>query len=474
MKTTIKELDYDTEKQLLQTHERYFAQKVFGYIVAEHHNKMLNHIHNTHQTLILAPRGSGKTKISDISHIAFKILNNPNERLLLLSDTHNHGTRFLGSVKAVLETSPTIKKFYGNVIGSKWTDMEITTSLRTDESITEATVTATGIYGSYVTSGHFTEIVCDDLITFENSASLLQRTRMEDRFKTTLLPTLLNNAPIRVIGTRYHFNDLYGFLIKTLKYEPLILPAIIDMGMPNERSIWPDFMPLHTKVVNGIRIKGLYEIKEDIGSLIFGLQYQNDTKLQESGTIFRWEWFNFYTETPPNLKIYQAADLAISKKDTADFFVLLTLGIDNAGNIYILDIFRQRGITFNAQLEIISKKAAEWKPLKIAIEDNGYQAALVQEAQRLSLLPIVPLRTTKDKVMRAQMRSGLVESGRVFVKHGMHEFVSELILIRDTKGIDDQFDAFDFALTVAEMKGSEESIQESYYIPGFDAGNEFY
>jgi predicted phage terminase large subunit-like protein len=345
--------------------------------------------------------------------------------------------------------------------------MEINMALRTDESITEASITATGIYGSYVTSGHFTEIVCDDLITFENSASLLQRTRMEDRFKTTLLPTLLNNAPIRVIGTRYHFNDLYGFLIKTLKYEPLILPAIKDIGTPNECSIWPDFMPLHTNIVNGVRIKGLYEIKADIGSLIFSLQFQNDTKLQESGTIFRWEWFNFYTEMPPNLKIYQAADLAISKRDTADFFVLLTLGIDNAGNIYILDIYRKRGVTFNSQLDVIFKKAAEWKPLKIAIEDNGYQAALVQEAQRLSLLPIVPLRTTKDKIMRAQMRSGLVESGRVFVKRDMHDFISELVLFSDATGVDDQFDAFDMCLTVAESK-SEEAIQEGYYIPEFD------
>lgn len=457
------ELDYDTEKQLLQTSETYFAQKVFGYITAEHHKKMINHIHDTHQTLILAPRGCGKTKICDQSHIAFKIVNNPNERLLLLSDTHGHGTRFLGTIKAVLTTSPIVKKFYGDIIGSKWTDMEITTALRTNNSLTEATVTATGIYGSYVTSGHFTEIVCDDLVTFENSASLLQRTRMEDRFKTTLLPTLLPNAPIRVVGTRYHFNDLYGFLIKTLKYDKLIMPAIIGMGTPNECSIWPDMMPLHSKIINGVPIKGLLEIKEDIGSLIFGLQYQNDTKLQEAGSIFKWEWFQSYEQTPLNLKIYQAADLAISKKDTADFFVLITIGIDNDGNIFILDIYRERGMSFNSQVELIIKKAKEWSPIRIAIEDNGYQAALVQEAQRLSLLPIVPLRTTKDKVMRAQQRSGLAESGRVHVKQGMHDFVSELVLLSDTNGIDDQFDAWDFALTAAES--DVPPAPEDYFLP---------
>ena len=469
---TIKTIDYEIEKQLLQTSETYFAQSVFRYITAEHHKKMIGHISDTHQTLILAPRGCGKTKICDQSHIAFKILNNPNERLLLLSDSHSHGTRFLNTIKAVLTTSPIVKKYYGDIIGSKWTDMEITTSLRTDESLTEASVTATGIYGSYVTSGHFTEIVCDDLITFENSASLLQRTRMEDRFKTTLLPTLLPNAPIRVIGTRYHFNDLYGFLIKTLNYEKLILPAIIDMGTPNERSIWPDFMPLHSKVVNGVKIKGLYEIKEDIGSLIFGLQFQNDTKLQESGSIFKWEWFQFYENIPSGLKIYQGADLAISKRDTADFFVLITIGIDSVGNIFVLDIYRERGISFNSQVELIIKKAQEWSPLKIAIEDNGYQAALVQEAQRLSLLPIIPSTTSKDKIMRAQQRSGLVESGRVYVKRGMHDFVSELVLLSDTTGIDDQFDAFDFALTVAESQ-QVEVVPSENYVPEFDLPGEY-
>ena len=467
MKKQYKTLDHDTEKQLLQTSESYFAQKVFRYITAEHHKKMIDHIHNTHKTLILAPRGCGKTKICDMSHIAYKILNNPNERLLLLSDSHNHGTRFLNTIKAVLTTSPIVKEYYGDIIGSKWTDMEITTSLRTDESITEASVTATGIYGSYVTSGHFTEIVCDDLITFENSASLLQRSRMEDRFKTTLLPTLLNNAPIRVIGTRYHFNDLYGFLIKTLKYETLLMPAIIDMGTLNERSIWEDQMPLHSKVVNGVKIKGLLEIKEDIGSLIFSLQFQNDTKLQESGSIFKWEWFQRYEETPPKLKIYQGIDLAISKKDTADFFVIVTIGIDPAGNIYVLDIYRQRGVSFNTQRELVIKKAEEFQPLKIGIEDNGYQAVLAQEVQRLTLLPIVPLPTSKDKVMRAQARSGLVEGGRVYVKSGMHDFVSELVLLCDTTGIDDQFDAFDFCLTVAESKNIR-AAPEEYYVPEFD------
>jgi predicted phage terminase large subunit-like protein len=258
-------------------------------------------------------------------------------------------------------------------------------------------------------------------------------------------------------------------LIKDLKYSALIMPAILDEGTPKERSLWPEFMPLRTKTINSIKIKGLLDIKADIGSLIFGLQYQNDTKLQESGTIFKWEWFNFYRgeDLPKRLKIYQGADLAISKKDTADYFVILTLGIDELGNVYIIDIFRTRGLSFRAQVEAVIKKAEEWKPIKIGIENNSYQAALAQEVERLSLLPVIELTTIKDKILRAQIRSGLVEGGRVYVKPDMHSFVSELTLLDASVEHDDMFDAFDFALTVAETKASD-AIQEGYYQPEFD------
>ena len=284
-----------SEAELLKYSEAYFANRVFGYIIAEHHSAMIKHMQTSNATLILAPRGCGKTKICDISHIAFEVINKPNSRILLLSDTHKHATRFLATIKNVLQSSPIVKQHYGNVVGDKWTENEVTTELRTDASITEATVTATGMYGSFVTSGHFTEVVCDDLINFDNSRSALQRDKTEDWFKTTLLPTLLPDAPIRVIGTRYGHLDLYHTLMETMGYKPLKLSAIIDEGTPNERSIWPELMPLKTKTVNGVRIKGLLDIKEDIGSLIFQMQYQNDTTLEESGSIFKYVDFKYYS-----------------------------------------------------------------------------------------------------------------------------------------------------------------------------------
>lgn len=464
-----------SEGELLRASPAYFINRVFGYIIAPHHYKILEHFNESKTTLDLAPRGSGKSRVGNIGYASWCICNQPNARLLILSDTDGHSVRFLSTIKNVLASSPVIEKYYGKIMGPQWSDHQITTALRTDKSISEASITALGALSGAVTSGHYTHIFCDDLNNFENTRTLGMRMRAKTFFKTTVMPTLLPGGEIRTLGTRYHYDDLYAMFMKELGYHTLIQPAIVDQGTPNERSIWESFMPLHTRVIKGVEVKGLIEIRDGtpggsdsgIGSLIFNLQYMNDTTLQESGVIFMYDWFNFYDNPPRGLRIYQGVDLAISKKDTADFFVILTIGIDNDGNVYILDIYRRRGVSFNEQIALVIKKAEEWKPLKIGIETTAYQAVLAQEVARLTLLPVLEISTTKDKVMRAQMRSGLVESGRVYVKTNMHGFVSELTMFDNDAEFDDMFDTFDFALTAAESKNIR-AAPEEYYVPEFD------
>lgn len=464
-----------TEEQLLRDSPSYFIDKVFNYKIAPHHFNILEHFKMSALTLDLAPRGCGKSRISTIGYTAWIICNNPDARVLILSDVDAHAVRFLGTIKSVLETSPIIETYYGKIHGPQWSDHQITTSLRTDKSISEASITALGHLSGAVTSGHYSHIFVDDIVTFDNTRTVGMRERSKNFFKTTVLPTLLPGGEIRAVGTRYHFNDIYDMFIKELGYNLQNQVAILDIGTLKERSIWEAFMPLHTRIINGRKVKGLIEIRDGepggtdsgIGSLIFNLQYMNSCELQESGVIFKYDWFNFFDIRPSGLRVYQGVDLAISKANTADFFVILTLGIDNAGNVYILDIYRKRNVSFNDQVKLVLQKAEEWKPLKIGIEINAYQVALAQEVERLSLLPVIELPTSKDKTLRAQMRSGLVESRRVFVEPGMHDFIAELILMPDGAN-DDMFDGFDLALTVAEGKGNEEAIQEGYYTPEFD------
>jgi len=169
-------------------------------------------------------------------------------------------------------------------------------------------------------------------------------------------------------------------------------------------------------------------------------------------------------------RVYQGCDLAVSTKNSADYFCIVTIGISEDGKIFVLNVFREKGISFHNQINAIIKKSAEWRPLKIAVENNSYQAVLSQELQRLTLLPIVPITTLKDKIMRAQGRSALVETHRVYVAHNMHSFTSELVML-DPNGSsehDDQFDSLDLALTVSETVTPEYTGSGDYFVPEFD------
>ena len=392
------------EEQYLRDSPEQFIKRIFNYRLAPLHIAILEQYRAHQETLYLAPRGSGKTRIGNIGYSAWKAVNNPDIRILILSDTDTHATRFLGTVKAVFETHPLLKQYYGDLRGGKWTDHEIVLKTRTDNSLTEATISAMGMYSGAVTTGHYDIIIPDDLINFDNTRTEGQRERAKEWFMTTMLPTLLPGGEIHCLGTRYHYNDLWDMVTNVLGYNTQIQAAIIDESTPNERSYWEWHMPLHTKRVDRRKIKGLIEIRDGdesgggIGSVIFNLQYQNDVELMKKGRIFEYNWFKFYDTVPKDLEIYQGIDLAISKADTAAFFVILTLGRDIAGNIYILDIYHERGVSFNTQRLMIAKKAEEWKPIRIGIETNAYQEALAQEVERLTLLPLFEIKTTQDKI----------------------------------------------------------------------------
>ena len=165
--------------------------------------------------------------------------------------------------------------------------------------------------------------------------------------------------------------------------------------------------------------------------------------------------------------IFQGVDSAVSAKASADYFALVTIGKSSDGRIFVLDVFRERGVSFHNQVSMIIKKAAEFKPLKIGIEGNSFEAFLSQELQRVTLLPIIPLQTVKDKVLRAQARSALVETHRVYISPSMHSLIEEFVLFPDGEH-DDIVDGVLLALEVSEDTTPEYSGSGDYFIPEFD------
>lgn len=385
------------------------------------------------RTIDLAPRGFGKSTIGDITYCIWRIIQNRNIRILIVSNTQSQAEAFLREIKHHLEYNMRLIEIYGTFKSKKWTESELIVKGRTT-SAKEGTVTALGASGAVI-SKHFDVIIADDLVDFENARTQLQRNKLNDWYSTALLPCLEPDGHLHILGTRYHPTDLYQKFLDNEQYHTNIQSAI----QPDGASLWEVKFNVNT----------LQSLKHELGSIIFNMQYQNDVELAKQGRIFQYNWFNFYIceDLPPiaALDIYMGVDLAISKKETADYFVIMILGISKTNDIYVLDILHER-LSFLEQITAIKDMSAKWDPIRIGVESNAYQDAMSGVLIDTTSLPIKKLITVKDKVTRAQSRSALFENGKVHVRLAMTDMVDELCLFPDADH-DDYFDAFDLAIT---------------------------
>lgn len=445
-------------KSLLVHSPEYFINKVFSYRTDGCHGQMLDFLIDAKYGMLLCPRGHGKSKMAQ-GLVAWLAINNPNIRIIIVSDTDTKARLFLTTIKNILEYSPIIKKYYGdNVIGSPWTENAITIAGRT-QIHTEPTILSAGAGSGKITGMHADVILCDDIESFDSARSELQRGRLQDWYKTTLSPVILSSGKIIVCGTRYHFADIYSMLESEFSFDKLILPAIDKEG----RALCEWLIPLNDKFdeKGKLKIKGLSTIKAELGSVIYSLQYNNDTTLLAAGTIFKYEDFRFYNRVifeDNNIyielldgsrellkRIVIGIDLAISEKQTADYTAMMIMGKTEKGNIYVLDYINQR-LTFNKQLHLIENLVDKWEPNEVVIEQVAYQAAMIDELRRRGGLKIIPITPTRDKIARSYLVSGMVESRLVYFKQKGHTDVTDNLTIFPDGTHDDITDAFVYGL----------------------------
>lgn len=408
--------------------------RLLGFEVASVHMRLAESI-GLDRSLALAPRGFGKSSLLSVVRCIFEIVRNPDIRVLLASNTHSQAAAFVGEVRGHLEGNPIFRQIFGDLVGRKWTDRELVTSARR-RIAKEPTIFATGVDGALI-SRHFDLVICDDIVDEENSRTRARREKLRTWFFKVLLPCLEPEAKLCLVGTRYHYRDLYGHLIASGFFPSVTIIRAIDA---EGKSPWPEKFP----------VERLERIRRDAGTVIFNAQYQNDTEAMK-GAIFKEDWLRFYHMLPSQLRIYQGVDLAISRESGSDFFSIVTVGVDIWGNIYVIDCYQAR-LSFKQQTAAIVERFLQFDPIRVAIESNAYQAAQAERVKELGAVRVTKVFTTRDKLSRAWKLSALFEDHRVWLGPNMHELVEQLLTIPQCEH-DDLFDALDLAIGISSSYG---------------------
>ena len=431
--------------------------------------------------LITMPPRHAKRTFATILFPAYYIARNPTRQVMSSSYNSQLAVDFGRQVKSIVEEK-TITQAFPDFI------------LRTDSRAADVWRTEAG--GAYfgggvggTTSGRPANllIIDDPIKSREDAESMTLRNKTWNYYTsalTTRLQPQTDGGPPKqiIILTRWHPDDLAGRLMATEDWEEgrwkhINFPAIKEQKsdrkvmrfeLPathpeyateeatwdmksgkrqvkdtDQVALWPERFPIEE-----------LERRQRLNPREFASLYQQQPYI-EGGNLLKQEWWRFY---PEDLKpesfpvIVIGVDTAFKKTESADYSVAVVAGLDRTGDIYIIDIVRDKW-DFPELKQRLIRLNNQWRGRGLRamyIEDKASGQSIIQELKRESGLAVIPYKVVHDKVSRVNAILPLIEGGRIFVPEAskwLDKFMDETAAFPNGM-YDDQVDAMTIAIDV--------------------------
>ncbi|MER2511286.1 MAG: hypothetical protein ABTQ25_02500 [Nitrosomonas ureae] len=272
-----------------------------------------------------------KSTIITFAGIIQEILRDPEITIGIFSFNKPTARKFLKQIKYELESNADLIKYYPDVLyadpkkeSPRWSE-DAGIVVKRKGNPKEATVEGHGLVDGQPTGAHFLLRVYDDVVTPDSVTSPEMVT------KTTEAWSLSDNLGARGesglarawhIGTRYSFGDTYNTMMEMQAVIPRIYPATHNGMIDGD----PVFLPPHVWADKK---------KKQTTSSIASQMLQNPAA--GNAAIFRKEWLRFMDVRPATLNIYILCDPASSKKKGSDKTAIPVVGVDTAGNKWLVD-----------------------------------------------------------------------------------------------------------------------------------------
>lgn len=396
----------------------YFAKEILGYskMIPEPHQRLCDHILSTKKKrkLTLMPRNSFKSSVVTEAGTMFMLLNDPNKRILIASETQKNAIKYAKAIKAHYEQNKKFRALYGDWvnIGNTWRDGELIVSKRSTPK-KEASITAGSLEKGIMTGMHFDLIILDDVVSRTNTNTPDQIEKTLDFYKL-LLAILDPDGEIWINGTRWHYLDLYGWILDENNPEKAnfeILQMAADEGMG--RVIGEPTMP---KILSK---KFLENQMSTLGESMFNHQYRNLAISGEEQT-FKPEDVRFFEESPKGLIYFMTLDPAISVQSEADFTAIIVNGVDSKHDWFIQEALRghwEPSETIEKIFELNAKYPLMCLGIQKYVLEKFLKKALEEEMLRRKIwIPIKELETD-NRVSKAHRIKGLQPR---FQQHTIH------------------------------------------------------
>jgi hypothetical protein len=256
-----------------------------------------------------------------------EILKNPEITIGIFSHTKPIAKGFLAQIQRELESNLNLIHSFPDVLwenpgrdAPSWS-LDAGLIVKRQGNPKEATLEAHGLVDGQPTSKHFSLLIYNDVVTKEsvNTPEQIQ--------KTTEAWELSDNLGMVggrkwIEGTRYHYADTYSEIVKRGAAKPRIYPATDDGTFDGTPVL---FTP--EEWARRVRDQG----EATVASQLLA------NPLAGHQRMFNVEDLRDYEVRPETLMVYVMVDPARSIKKDSAHTAMVVLGLDSAGNKYLLD-----------------------------------------------------------------------------------------------------------------------------------------
>lgn len=333
---------------------------------------------------------------------------------------------------------------YGKYFGISL-DPSSTSASRWDLKGKKGGMITAGVRGAITGRGGNLLIIDDPVKNSEEAQSEVYREKSWEWYKGTFRTRLEPNGVILVIGTRWHEDDLIGRILAHQadseiggKFLRVRLPALTEE--PDEE--FPEQDPLGREEGEALFPErysrdDLLLIQDDVGPYVWAALYQQRPAPKE-GALFHANWFEVVPRVPSDVRLKKTVrrwDLAATdpkKGEDPDYSVGALVAEGDDGYFYILDVVRVRESP--GRLERTMRRVAQVDTRRVRVRMEQEPGSAGKIAVRHFAQGVFRgysfrgVRSTGDKVLRAEVLASMAERGEVRVVKGRwnRDFFKEL------------------------------------------------
>lgn len=303
------------------------------------HDKWLDVLRNENRTVIWAHVEAGKSQQLSIGRTLMRLGQDPNRRIVLVSNTGEQAKKIVRTLGQYIEKSDELHHIFPDLKKAKDISLPWTSTMLTVQRSAmgkDPSIQACGMHGN-VTGSRIDDLILDDILDYENTRTDAARKDAWQWIQSTLLPRISTDGSVLCVGNAWHPEDAMHKMAELPAFRSYRFPVRSPTGELSWPARWPN-----ERIDKAIIELGPLEANRQLFCLA----------RDDAAARFKREWIDCSlakgvgyrtVDAVPMLPeggyaIYTGVDLAVQRNDAADKTVFFTILLHPDGTRQVLHI----------------------------------------------------------------------------------------------------------------------------------------